>query len=173
MLVAGGSVDYLPKHLCVRFVDAIKARLSLEYPKTEVIVNLDKRLSEIKKSVRLVDETIEVCKALTITGGVNWSGSINAMAEQYKIMIADNMPELSENEKNAFRCVFNGYMPSTSVDQEIRLLSWHISEGYQYDEQVRGFLGSDEAAMNLINRVKSWSHSQCLSVIYTTRAFWK
>lgn len=46
VLVAGGSVDYLPKHLCVRFVDAIKARLSLEYPKTEVIVNLDKRLSE-------------------------------------------------------------------------------------------------------------------------------
>lgn len=130
-------------------------------------------MAAIKKSVRLVDETIEVCKVLTITGEVNWSGSLNAMAEQYAIMIKDNAPLLTEDEKNIFRCLYNGYMPSDNLKQEIRLLSWHLSEGYQYDEQVRDFLGSDEAAMNLINRVKSWSNSQCLSVIYTARSFWK
>lgn len=129
-------------------------------------------MAAVKKSVRLVDETIELCKALTITGDVNWSGSINAMAEQYKVMIDENMPELSENEKNAFRCVFNGYMPSGNLDQEIRLLSWHISEGYQYDEQVRDFIGSEEAAVGLIERVKGWSKSQCLAVMYDARAFW-
>lgn len=129
-------------------------------------------MAAIKKSVRLVDGTIGVCKALTLSGEINWSGSINAMAEQFKVMIDENMPDLSEKEKMAFRCVFNGYAPSENLDQEIRLLSWHLSEGYECDEQVRDFLGDKEDAVAFIDRVKSWSKSQCLAVMYDAREFW-
>lgn len=128
----------------------------------------------IKKSVRLVDETIIVCNNLTDhAGDINWSGSINALAERFTLLIEDNTPELTDNEWNAFYCGQNGYMPHPDAKTEADLLSWHISEGYQYDSQVRDFLGTDEAALNLIERVKSWSTSQRLAVIYKARAYWR
>lgn len=130
-------------------------------------------MAAIKKHVRLVDDTIKLCHELTVAGDVNWSGSINTMAEQYKILITEALPELTENQKNAFRCVFNGYMPHPSIEQEIQSLHWHISEGYQYDEQVRDFLGSEEEAISFIDTVRGWSKSQKLAVIYMARAYWR
>lgn len=127
----------------------------------------------IKKSVRLVDETQAVLHNLTLTGEVNWSGSINDLAAQFKLFVNDNTPELTENEWNAFYCAYNGYMPSQDQEREARLLSWHISEGYQFDEQIREFIGSEEAAVELIERVKNWSLSQQLAVIYKAKSFWR
>lgn len=127
----------------------------------------------IKKSVRLVDETIAVCNNLTLSGDVNWSGSINAMAEQFNLIIEDNTPELTGKEWDAFYCVHNGYMPHPSIKQEADILFWHISEGYEHDPEVRNCLGSKEAALALIERVKNWSTSQRIAVIYKARAFWR
>lgn len=128
----------------------------------------------VKKSVRLVDETITVCNNLTDhTGEINWSGSINALAERFTLLIDDNTPELTENEWNVFYSGQNGYMPHPNPKVEADTLPWHISEGYQYDEQIREFLGSEEAALDLIERVKSWSTSERLAVIYKSRAFWR
>ena len=129
----------------------------------------------VKKSVRLVDGTIEVCKNLSEFSGsaVNWSGSINAMAQRFTLFIEDNTPELTEKEWLAFYCSQNGYMPHPDPKVEADTLPWHISEGYQYDAQITEFLGSKEAAINLIERVKSWSTSQRLAVIYKSRAYWR
>jgi hypothetical protein len=126
----------------------------------------------VKKSVRLVDETIAIIANLSPGSETNWSRSINNMAEQFSLMINDNTPELTENEWNAFYCSQNGYMPHPEVQEEAKMLSWHISEGYQYDEQVRGFIGTEEQAIALIERIKSWSLSQRLAVIYKAKAFW-
>jgi hypothetical protein len=126
----------------------------------------------VKKSVRLVAETIAVCANLSPGSETNWSGSINNMAEQFNLFIADNTPELTENEWNAFYCTYNGYMPHPFAKDEAKILAWHISEGYQYDEQVRGFLGEETQALALIERVKSWTISQRLAVIYKAKAFW-
>lgn len=129
----------------------------------------------VKKSVRLVDETIEVCKNLSEFSGsaVNWSGSINAMAERFTLFIEDNTPELTENEWLAFYCIQNGYMPHPDPKVEAETLPWHISEGYQYDQQVKEFLGSKENAIDLIERIKIWSLSERLAVIYKSRAYWR
>lgn len=127
----------------------------------------------IKKSVRLSDQTMAVCHNLTLTGDVNWSGSINDMTAHFELFINDNTPELTDSEWNVFYCAYNGYMPSQDQEREARMLSWHISEGYQYDEQIREFIGSEAAAVALIDRVKSWSLSQQLAVIYKAKAFWR
>ncbi|MGI2228110.1 hypothetical protein [Shewanella frigidimarina] len=127
----------------------------------------------IKKSVRLVDDTIKLCHELTIAGETNWSGSINAMAEQYKLLIDDNMPEMLDNQWSALYCVFNGYMPHPSPKEEAKLLPWHISEGYQYDEQVRSFLGDEVQAVAFVEVLKLMSLSQRLAVIYKARAYWR
>ncbi|MDI5832581.1 hypothetical protein OCF84_21325 (plasmid) [Shewanella xiamenensis] len=129
----------------------------------------------VKKSVRLVDHTIEVCKNLSefSRGVINWSGSLNAMAEQFSLFIDDNTPELSENEWLVFYSSQNGHVPHPDPKVEAELLPWHISEGYNYDAQMTEFLGSKEAAISFIDRINSWSTSQRLAVIYKARAYWR
>ncbi len=128
----------------------------------------------IKKSVRLVDDTIRLCYELSdVRSEVNWSGSINAMAEQYKIFADGCTPDMTENQWHALYCVYNGYMPHPSIREEARLLPWHVSEGYQYDEQVKEFLGSKEQAIQFLEQVQNWSIVQRLAVIYKTKAFWR
>ena len=130
----------------------------------------------IKKSVRLVDDTIKLCHELTNyheTSDINWSGSLNAMAEQYKVFADDCLPDLTNNQLNAFYCIYNGYIAPPKMQQEIDMLPWNISEGYQYDEQVRDLLGSEQNALAFIEQVKKWSKSQKLAVIYKVRAFWR
>lgn len=130
-------------------------------------------MAAIKKSVRLIDATQATLHSLTLTGDVNWSGSINDLAMHFELFVNDNIPELTENEWNVFYCCYNGYMPSQDQEREARLLSWHISEGYQYDEQIKEFIGSEEIAIKLIERVKSWTLSQQLAVIYKAKSFWR
>lgn len=128
----------------------------------------------IKKSVRLVDETIRLCNELSdVPGAVNWSGSINAMAEQYKILVEGCVPALTENQWKAFYCLYNGYMPHPSIQEEAKLLPWHVSEGWQYDAQVTEFLGSKEQAIQFLEQVKGWSTAQRVAVIYKAKAFWR
>jgi len=127
----------------------------------------------IKKSVRLTDETCELLHKLTLADETNWSGSINSMAAQYQLFIDDNTPELPENEWNALYCCFNGYMPHPEICQEIALLPWHVDQGYQYEEQVRQFLGSGETAKELIKKLENMTTSQKLAVIFEARGFWR
>lgn len=130
-------------------------------------------MASIKKSVRLSEETASILHKLTISGETNWSGSINAMAEQYKIFAEENLPTLSDKQKLAFYCAYNGYMPHPNISEEIKMLSWNISEGYQYDEQIRDALGSSDNASEFINIVNGWSDSQKLAVIFMARSFWR
>ncbi|MGL6121468.1 MAG: hypothetical protein ACRC1W_00220 [Shewanella sp.] len=128
----------------------------------------------IKKTVQLTDDTIKVCNCLTIhSGPINWARAINGMAEQFTILMADATPALTNDEWNAFYCVHNGYMPHPDPQMEADSLGWHISEGWQYDEQVREFLGTEESAIALCQRIEDWSTSQRLAVIYKARAFWR
>ncbi|MBB1371966.1 hypothetical protein [Pseudoalteromonas sp. SR45-4] len=131
----------------------------------------------IKKSVRLVDCTIKLCNELTTPSeareGVNWSGSLNAMAEQYKIFATEALPELTDNQRAAFHCAYNGYIAPPNLEQEIDMLPWNIEQGYQYDSQIRDLLGSEEVAVTFISEIKEWSKAQKLAVIYMARAYWR
>lgn len=134
----------------------------------------------IKKSVRLVDPTIKLCHELTPIEGdgftgdkINWSGSINAMAEYFKIFAGECLPELTPSQKNTFYCAYNGYISGVDLSQEIKMLPWNISEGYQYDEQIREFLGTEKKAAEFIERIKNWSDGEKLAVIYMAKSYWR
>lgn len=135
-------------------------------------------MAAIKKSVRLVDNTVDVCRVISrvskVSGNdaVNWSGSLNAMADEYALIMQENKPELTDQQWQAIYCVYNGYMPSEDAQREARLLSWHISEGYQCDEQVRDALGSEETAIAFMDEIKSWTLTKQLSAIYHAKKFW-
>ena len=132
----------------------------------------------VKKSVRLVDVTIEQCRIVSRVSrnsaedSINWSGSINAIADEYATIMQENKPELSESEWNVLHCIYNGYKASEDAQREARLLSWHISEGYQHDSQVAQFLESEEKAIEFIERIKKWSLTMQLSAIYHAKKFW-
>lgn len=132
-------------------------------------------MSAIKKSVRLTAPTIEALRPFSdVAGeGMNWSGSINAMAEQLNIFIEELTPALTKGQWDALYCLYNGYMPHPDPKEEARLLAWHISEGYQYDAQVTEFLGSKADAIAFIEQVKAYSLAQRLCIIYKAKQFWR
>lgn len=132
-------------------------------------------MAAVKKSVRLVEEAANICRSMlrkNAQGEMNWSGAINSALLEYSLMLEENKPELTANQWNALYCVYNGYEPSNDPRQEARLLSWHVSEGYQFDEQVREFLGSEDNASEFIKQIKGWSLSKQLSAIYHAKKFW-
>lgn len=49
--------------------------------------------------------------------------------------------------------------------EEARLLPWHLQEGYRYDEQVRDFLGDEEAGAAFFPRLtlSVWKRGFALS----------
>lgn len=129
----------------------------------------------IKKSVHLKDPTIETLRPFSDAAGegMNWSGSINAMAEHMQLFITELTPELTKNQWNAFYCVYNGYFPHPDAKEEARLLHWHISEGYQYDSQVTEFLGNEAEAIAFIEKVKNFSLVEKFCIIYKAKQFWR
>jgi hypothetical protein len=130
----------------------------------------------IKKSVRLTMPTIKTLNNISDigSGDINFSGSINSLAEKFEVLMADNLPELSEAKIFAFRCAYNGYMPHPDPKVEASTLHWAISEGYQYDEQIKMELDDAEVDIHeFIAEIKAWSLSQKLAVIYMAKSFWR
>lgn len=132
-------------------------------------------MAAVKKSVRLIDAAVRACCVIsrsTDDDSINWSGALNTMALEYVLMMEENKPELTASQWNALYCVYNGYAPSNDPRQEARLLSWHVSEGYQFDEQIQELLGTEESAVAFINEIKGWSLTKQLSAIYHAKKFW-
>ena len=128
----------------------------------------------VKKSVRIADAALKTMAALpTMMSPVaNYSGAINSMAECFAIAMESCQPEMTDGQRMALACVYNGYAPSESLQQELRLLPWQISEGYQYDEQVTDFLGNEEEAAAFIESAKAWSDAEKMAAIYAARMMW-
>jgi hypothetical protein len=126
----------------------------------------------IKKSVRLSDETENLCVVLSEFGETNWSGTINKIASRYNEVIARALPELSENERLAICQCYNGHMKPERVQDQVAGLEFTISEGWQYDSNVRDLLGDESAARDLLEKVRGWSFVERVAVIDMTERFW-
>ncbi|QQD21217.1 hypothetical protein GJQ54_05255 [Oceanospirillaceae bacterium ASx5O] len=128
-----------------------------------------------KKSVRITDAAAAELAAFSdATGeGMNWSGSINAMAEYVAIVNSDLRPELTENQWRALYCCYNGYVPHPNLTEEAKLLPWHIDQGYQYDEQIQQLLGSEEEARAFVKQVQEMTLAERLAVICAAKKFWR
>ncbi len=125
----------------------------------------------VKKSVRLTAETVKTLRAVNKDPGMNWSGSINDLARNYRFFVEANLPELSDNELLAFQMTYNGYIPNPNIEEETRILPWNISEGWQYDEQIKNLFNEDEIA-DFLKKINGWGFSERLAVIYKAREFW-
>lgn len=129
----------------------------------------------VKKSVRLTDITVDALRPFSDAAGegMNWSGSINSMAEHLKLFVDALMPEFTQEQWNALYCAYNGYMPHPDPKEEARLLSWHLKEGYQYDPQIAEFLGAETDAQAFFSKLDSLSLVQRLCVIYKAKSYWR
>ena len=123
-----------------------------------------------KQRVRLVPATETIFNNMTLLGDVNYTVCVNSLAEQYALLIEEAAPPLSDNEWNALSASYNGYIPPDRATEEAEGLAWHVSEGVRYDPDVRQFFLSSAEANAFIERIESWSISQCLAVIYKTKA---
>lgn len=126
-----------------------------------------------KKSVRITNEAAGILAAFSEGDEMNWSGSINSMAEQVGFMVAEIKLKLTKQEWSALHCCYNGYISHPNPVEESRLLPWHVDQGYRYDEQVRSFLGSEDAAMALVEKLEKMSLSERMMVVVAAKSFWR
>jgi hypothetical protein len=127
----------------------------------------------IKKSIYLVDVTINECQSLSEHGNINWSSSINAIAERYKLFYNYCLPALCEAEKNAIAQAYNGRVWHEKIDQEIKIMHWQIADAIEHDSSVRELLESDNVDANdFVERVKSFTNAERLAVIAFVNHFW-
>lgn len=147
--------------------------------------NMEKTMSQsVKKSVRLVPETIEAIRQISNFGEINWSGSINDIASRYLFFVEKSLPELTENEKMALAAVFNGKLfDSKDLGREVQTLHFYIGASIENDGHfvewlwrdsdldLEAFIKSD-AAEQFYKRVTEWTIPERLAVIHYVTAFW-
>lgn len=127
----------------------------------------------IKKSVRLVDESIQTCRELSPEGSINWSGAINSTCERYQLFVKHCMPDLSQAEKNAIAQAYNGHWFERNIEQEIQQMHWQIGESLQYDQNIIENLATEDIDPNkFFEKVKSWTIAERLAVISFVNKFW-
>ena len=127
----------------------------------------------IKKSVRLVDKTIKTCRSLSSDSAVNWSGSLNSLADRYDLFVGYCMPELSHAEQNAIAQAYNGHWFDRGIEQEVKQMHWQVGEAIQYDQNVVENLAAEDIdPAKFLEKVKSWTDAEKLAVIAFVNKFW-
>jgi hypothetical protein len=127
----------------------------------------------IKKSVRLVDDTIDACAIITRDPEINYSGAINQITERYSIFVQDCLPELKIGEKHALCQAYNGRINNYNLSEELRIMSFNISEAINYDGNVRDLLDAENIDHNEFHaKVSNWSPSQKIAVLAMIESFW-
>lgn len=138
-----------------------------------IVAILWENIMAVKKSVRLSDHTIKACQSLSAYGDINWSGSINQIAERYSLFCEQNLPDLKQCEIYALVQAYNGYIYSNDVMLEIKSMDWQIAEAIQYDPNVvENLTSGDIDPVEFINRSKAWSIAERLAVLAKVQAFW-
>ncbi|QIR16664.1 hypothetical protein [Shewanella aestuarii] len=127
----------------------------------------------IKKSVRLSDEAERLCYLLSPYGEPNYSGSLNALAHRYNLLIENVMPELSEQEALVFASLYNGHMLNDNIKLEAQSIEWQLAEGFKYDATIGELIeNADTTLEKLHSKVASWSIAERIAVIDMTQRFW-
>ena len=126
----------------------------------------------IKKSVRLIDDTIKNLQALS-GHEINWSGAINSLSQYHSLFCQYCLPELKQAEKYALAQAYNGHLFGREIEQEVRMLHWKMSEAIEYDGSVFEILASEDIdPSKFLERVKAWTPAQRLAVLVFVQKFW-
>lgn len=120
----------------------------------------------VKKSVRLNTKTVNIIKALHRAGEVNWSGSINDIANRYSLLIEHLLPDMTDNEKAILATCYNGrYFGVNDIEREASIMHWLIKEA--------GDEFPDEASLQaFFEKVKNWGVPERIAAIHFATSFW-
>ena len=127
----------------------------------------------IKKSVRLSSEMQELCTLLSQSGEPNFSGTINAVASRYNLLIKQALPVLNEGEKLAFCQLYNGHMLHDDLNIELQCFVGCVSDGLVYDTNVTEILKAHDVDIDdFKKRCFEFSMSERLAIIDMTQRYW-
>jgi len=125
-----------------------------------------------KKSIRLADKTHALCvlsntsKSVTI----NWSASINQIAERYDYMLSKALPGLSKGEKMAFCDMYNGHILNDNLDWELKTMDFRVSECIKY--QPFEHLLEDISVDDFYKKCKKFTMIEKLAILDMVQKFW-
>ncbi|GIA91041.1 hypothetical protein VCSRO41_1798 [Vibrio cholerae] len=121
----------------------------------------------VKKSVRIVDSTVEVLKVLSDESeSINYSGAINRMAQEYELLVECCLPKLTISEKSILIETYRDHIGLKNSKKEIQMLHWNVSDCLENNEKLKDLIGGEESVFTFVNKVKEWSNSQKLAAIY-------
>ena len=139
----------------------------------------------VKKSVRLNADTVEIIRETSQHSEVNWSGSINNIANRYSLLMQDLLPDMTEKEKMVLVAAYNGHaIDNTNIEREVKMFHWQIGEALKYDSNMAELLcdDADEAINNEVKngdrakafytKVEGWSFSQRLAALHFATSYW-
>lgn len=129
--------------------------------------------SAVKKSVRLSAETAQMCNILSPTGEVNWSGSLNALASEYRMLVELLQPEIDENLFLALCCAYNGRIPHPDMKWELDTMAWMVSEAYTHDSQAKELIDQvDGGLYKAKQHMESLTTGERLALYFRIREYW-
>lgn len=135
----------------------------------------------VKKSVRLVDKTINQLAALSKAidpepndnEKINWSGAINHLSERYSLFCEHCLPDLSDSEKKALAQAYNGHLFGRGIADEIKTMHWQVGESIEYDSNIVDILAQEDInPAAFLEKVKGWKPEERLAVIHLVNEFW-
>lgn len=127
----------------------------------------------IKKSVRLSDLTIDQCASLADRGEINWSGSLNQIAERYALFCEFNLPKITHFEKLAICETYKGYWFDNNIELELRAMDRNLSWAVQHDQDFDKLLKQGGSPKDeFLKRAKAWTMPERLAVVAMINHFW-
>lgn len=130
----------------------------------------------IKKNIRLIDHTQAICEQIArqynASEEINYSSAINQVFERYAIFVDDCLPKLKQSEKMALCQAYNGLLNRYDLQEELRIMSFNVSQAIEADSNVRDLIGDIEAQTKFNQKVRSWSSAQRIAVLHMIEDFW-
>lgn len=125
-----------------------------------------------KKSVRLSDDAVRLCHLIS-DHEVNFSRSINVMADRYKYIMEKSLPELSEGETLALCAMYNGHAYHDDTQVEVSAIGAMLHESFEYDPNIAEILNQYSVDVDAFAmRVLKFSAAEKVAILHMVQKFW-
>lgn len=127
----------------------------------------------MKKNIFLSDQAAAFFAALNINDErqINWSNSVNSNAHSLRVMIAENLPELTTVEWNTLLGAYNGCFAPTEVERPRIASDLLDDKGVEPTEKGMASLSDEYRA--LVVKCSEMSLSTQYAVLYVCQCFWR
>ena len=120
---------------------------------------------------KLSQQGAKVSYEMSSHGSPDFEQHISQAFMLYEFMVRDNLPPVSEDEKNVLYMTFSGHL-STNLMSDIHNIAGRVWEEYNWNPQVQDILVNTDV-VEFVERIDSWSLSQKIAMYHAIKAFWK